>query len=52
VTDPLDRIREAKDEALRLASQKIQEIVWAPKITMLVLRKRIAQVLLSVHNRD
>jgi hypothetical protein len=33
--DPLDCIREAKDEteALRLALQEIRDIVWEPKTT-------------------
>jgi len=53
-TDPLSRIRETKDEAeaLRLALQEIRDIVWTPKIAMPTLSKRIAQVLLAVHNRD
>jgi hypothetical protein len=54
VTDPLDRIRETKDEAeaLRLALQEIRDTVWTPKISMPMLRKRVALVLLAVHNRD
>ena len=53
VIDPLDRIRETKDEAeaLRLALQEIRDTVWTPKISMPMLRKRVAQVLLAVHNR-
>jgi hypothetical protein len=52
--DPVDRIRESKAEAegLRLALEQVREIVWTPKITMPMLRKRVALVLAAMKGRD
>jgi hypothetical protein len=45
---------ETKDvpEALRLALQEIRDTVWTHQISMPTLRKRVAQVLLAIRNRD
>ena len=53
MTDPLDRIRETKDEAEALAARATASPGGrVAKITVPMLRKRVAQVLLAVHNRD
>jgi hypothetical protein len=53
VPDPLDRIRETKDEteALRLALQEIRDIVWEPKTTFPAVKRRVAKVLAAMRER-
>jgi hypothetical protein len=54
VPDPLDRISIAKDEAeaLRLALEDIQAIVWEPKTTFPTVKRKVARVLAAVRERE
>ena len=51
--DPLDRIRELEDqcEALQQALIDVRAATWEPNIRLAELRRRVAQILLDVHNR-
>jgi hypothetical protein len=52
MSDPLARLcSEPNNEAaLELAIGEIRDIVWAPKISMSMLRRRVALVLAPVSN--
>ena len=51
--DPTDRLRELEGqcEAPQQALIEIRGATWEPKSTLPQIRRRIAQILLDVHNR-